>query len=151
MGLSNVAIIVLIGWSFLLTGFTFYIWRFFRVLSKDIVKENLISYLNNLINIEKKNSSSVKLLTKECKDIKRDLIPHIQKIGLVRFNPFNELGGDHSFALCLLDAKDNGVIITSLHARDRTRFYIKELKFAKSDLDLSSEEKKALTKAQKSK
>ena len=74
---------------------------------------------------------------------------HIQKVGLARFNPFKELGGDHSFSLAILDSRDSGVVITSLHTRDRTRVYMKDIKKGKSDSELSAEEKKALSKAQK--
>ena len=74
---------------------------------------------------------------------------HIQKVGLARFNPFKELGGDHSFSLAILDSRDSGVVITSLHTRDRTRVYMKNIKKGKSDSELSAEEKKALSKAQK--
>ncbi|KKU09072.1 MAG: hypothetical protein UX13_C0050G0007 [Candidatus Woesebacteria bacterium GW2011_GWB1_45_5] len=74
---------------------------------------------------------------------------HIQKVGLARFNPFKELGGDHSFSLAILDSRDSGVVITSLHTRDRTRVYMKDIKKGKGDSELSAEEKKALSKAQK--
>ena len=74
---------------------------------------------------------------------------HVQKIGLVRFNPFRELGGDHSFSLAILDGINSGVIITGLHTRDRTRIYMKEIKKGKASLELSSEEKKALAQVQK--
>jgi hypothetical protein len=72
---------------------------------------------------------------------------HIQKVGLVRFNPFRELGGAHSFSLAILDGDNSGVIITGLHARDRTRIYVKDINKGKASLELSSEEKKALTQA----
>ena len=72
---------------------------------------------------------------------------HIQKVGLVRFNPFKELGGDHSFSLAILDGKDSGVVITGLHTRDRTRIYMKEVIMGESKHDLSSEEKKAVETA----
>ncbi len=74
---------------------------------------------------------------------------HIQKVGLVRFNPFKELGGDHSFSLAILDGEDSGVIITGLHTRDRTRVYMKKVYKGKSEYDLSTEEKKALESAYK--
>lgn len=74
---------------------------------------------------------------------------HIQKVGLVRFNPFKELGGDHSFSLAILDGEDSGVIITGLHTRDRTRVYMKKIIGGKSEADLSIEEKKALESAHK--
>lgn len=73
---------------------------------------------------------------------------HIQKVALVKFNPFKELGGDHSFSLAILDGDNTGIIVTSLHTRDRTRIYVKEIKKGKSSYELSIEEKKALTSAQ---
>ena len=74
---------------------------------------------------------------------------HIQKVGLVKFNPFNETGGDHSFSLALLDGNKNGIIITSLHTRERTRFYLKEVKSGKSLIELSEDEAKALKESVK--
>lgn len=69
------------------------------------------------------------------------------KISLLRFNPFNDLGGDQSFILCLLDNQNSGVIITSLHSRHHTRIYAKPIKFGKADgVTLSAEEKQALGK-----
>lgn len=76
---------------------------------------------------------------------------HSQKVSLVRYNPFRELGGDHSFCLAILDGHDTGVIITSLHTRDRTRVYMKSIKNGKSETQLSIEELKALSKAQSKK
>ena len=67
--------------------------------------------------------------------------------GLIKFNAFDDTGGGQSFALCLLDEKKNGIVLTSLHGRDTTRFYVKEISDGKSDQELSAEEKKALHKA----
>ena len=49
----------------------------------------------------------------------------LQRVGLVRFNPFEDTGGNQSFALALLDADRDGVIVSSLHSRDLTRVYAK--------------------------
>lgn len=69
------------------------------------------------------------------------------KINLVRFNPFEELGGDQSFILCLLDNTNTGAIITSLHNRETTRVYAKAIKNGESEnMALSKEETKALIK-----
>lgn len=96
------------------------------------------------------NTDEIKVLDKRIGLIEEDGKFHIQKIGLVRFNPFKELGGDHSFSMAILDAHDSGVIITSLHTRDRTRVYMKDIKKGKSMFELSAEEKKALIDAEKS-
>lgn len=74
----------------------------------------------------------------------------IQKIGLHRFNPFNELGGDQSFVLVLLDANNSGIIVTSLHGRKNTRIYSKLIKNGKADkMALSKEEELAIKKVLK--
>jgi hypothetical protein len=96
------------------------------------------------------NTDELKTLEGRVNLIEDDGKFHIQKVGLVRFNPFKELGGDHSFSLAILDSHDSGIIITSLHTRDRTRVYMKDIKKGKSGFELSVEEKKAFTNAQRS-
>ncbi len=69
------------------------------------------------------------------------------KINVTRFNPFNDLGGDQSFILTILDQNDTGAIITSLHNRDITRIYAKAIKNGEGDnITLSKEEKSAIVK-----
>lgn len=67
-----------------------------------------------------------------------------QRVGLVRYNPFEETGGNQSFALALLDADEDGFIISSLHARAGTRVYAKALTGGRSEGALSEEEAEAL-------
>jgi uncharacterized protein DUF4446 len=68
----------------------------------------------------------------------------VQRVGLVRFNPFEETGGNQSFALALMDANGDGLVISSLHARAGTRLYAKSVVAGKSDAALSAEEAEAL-------
>jgi len=70
-----------------------------------------------------------------------------QRAGLVRYNPFEETGGNQSFALALLDADDDGLIISSLHARSGTRIYARTLTGGRADGALSDEEAEALALA----
>jgi hypothetical protein len=71
----------------------------------------------------------------------------VQRIGLVRFNPFEETGGNQSFALALLDADANGWVLSSLHARNGTRLYAKAVRGGRSDGALSDEETAAIKQA----
>jgi hypothetical protein len=71
----------------------------------------------------------------------------IQRVGLVRYNPFEETGGNQSFALAMLDAKGDGVVVSSLHARAGTRVYAKNVSNGKSDAALSDEESEAVRQA----
>lgn len=67
-----------------------------------------------------------------------------QRIGLVRFNPFEDTGGNQSFALALLDQHGDGFVMSSLHARTATRVYGKAISRGTSESNLSDEEAEAL-------
>lgn len=81
-------------------------------------------------------------------DMHRTHSESIQKIGLVRFSPFEDTGSDQSFTVALLDGNNSGVVISSLHGRDRTRIYTKKITQGKSEeYGLSDEEKQAVHQA----
>lgn len=71
----------------------------------------------------------------------------LQRVGLVRFDAFNDVGGRQSFALGLLDADDNGVLLTSLFGREGARTYAKPLRAGESEVPLTDEEKLSLKQA----
>lgn len=71
----------------------------------------------------------------------------VQKVGVVRFNPFGDVGGNQSFAVALLDNHDSGVMILSLYSRGGVRIYGKAIQDGKSEYKLSGEEEEALHKA----
>lgn len=71
----------------------------------------------------------------------------LQRVGLVRFNPFEDTGGNQSFALALLDGEGNGWVLSSLHARTGTRVYAKAIREGRSDGALSDEETAAIKQA----
>jgi hypothetical protein len=70
-----------------------------------------------------------------------------QRLGLVRYNPFEDTGGNQSFALALLDADGNGLVVSSLHARSGTRVYAKAVTAGRGDAALSEEEAAAVSRA----
>jgi len=88
-----------------------------------------------------------KKIAEELDNLKKESKLPIQKIGMVRFNPFKEIGGDQSFSIALLDGDDNGVVITSLYTRGGNRVYGKPIKNGKSEYLLSEEEKEVIEKA----
>jgi hypothetical protein len=67
-----------------------------------------------------------------------------QRVGLVRFNPFEDTGGNQSFAVALLDATGDGFVLSSLHARAATRVYAKTVAAGRAESALSKEEQEAL-------
>ncbi|HEY0072158.1 MAG TPA: DUF4446 family protein [Chloroflexia bacterium] len=74
----------------------------------------------------------------------------VQNVGLVRFNPFQETGGDQSFALALLDKRGDGIVMSSLHTRTSTRFYARPIKGGAANSALSEEEAQAVQQAMRS-
>ncbi|MDD5144654.1 MAG: DUF4446 family protein [Candidatus Pacebacteria bacterium] len=86
-------------------------------------------------------------LSEEIKNVKKRQTDSVQKVGLVRYNPFKEVGGDQSFSLALLDDNDSGAVVTSLYSREENRVYGKPVTRGESEYTLSIEEKKAIDKA----
>ncbi len=71
----------------------------------------------------------------------------LQKIGVVRFNPFSDMGGNQSFAIALLDSQHNGFVISSLFIKEGNRVYAKAVVNGASEYTLSHEEKEAISRA----
>ena len=70
-----------------------------------------------------------------------------QKLGLVKYDAFQEMGGKLSFSLCLLNEKEDGFIINAMHTREGCYTYIKEIIAGNCVIILSDEEKEALDMA----
>lgn len=67
-----------------------------------------------------------------------------QKVGIVKYDAFNQMGGQLSFSLALLDENDNGFILNSVHSTEGCYSYTKEIKGGLCEISLGDEEKKAL-------
>jgi len=80
----------------------------------------------------------------------RDFLGSVQKVSMVRFNPFSDTGGDQSFVIALLDGKNNGVVFSSLYTRGQPLVYAKPIEAGASRYPLSQEESDALARAIKS-
>ena len=91
--------------------------------------------------------ANIKKLSEWNKELQEIVDISITKIGLVRFNPFNDTGGDQSFVIALLDSNNNGLVLSSLYARDGNRVFTKPIEKGKSVYNLSKEEEKAIAEA----
>jgi hypothetical protein len=76
--------------------------------------------------------------------IESDLRLALGRVGLVRFNPFEDTGGNQSFALAVVDGEGSGFVVSSLHARSSTRLYAKAVVRGAAEGALSAEEAEAL-------
>lgn len=83
----------------------------------------------------------------DIKKIKEDMLDNLQKVGILRYDAFNEMGGNLSFALTLLDGNNSGYIINSMHSREGCYNYIKEIIKGESYIELSEEEAESLERA----
>ena len=100
-------------------------------------------------------SNEIKALDKEIQElfeisnkINKLAFKGVHKVGLIRFNPFKDIGGDQSFAIAMLDGSETGLVISSLHKREGTRVYAKPVKKGESKrYTLTEEEKKAIKSA----
>ncbi len=139
---------IIILWLSVLTYFLWKALSHYNKLGQGLKEKNFKSIMETLlkdVTIAKKDIDNLKLY---CDKIQKEGLLHIQKIGLVRFNPFKDTGGDQSFILSLVDGSDTGVIISGLYARSGTRWYAKRVVKGKSvEHGLSDEEKRALKEA----
>jgi hypothetical protein len=109
-----------------------------RSILEDIVKKQ-----ENLISESEENKKRIHFLETESKT-------HIQKISIIRFNPFKDTGGNQSFAVAFLNTNGDGMILSNLYARTGSRWYVKTIKAGKStEVELSKEEEEAIKTALK--
>lgn len=119
-------------------------------LNKFISGRDGKSLEKEIINLFEDNKFLKANTEKNKKDIEiiyKNMESTYQKMGLVKYDAFNQMGGQLSFCLALLDEKDNGFIINSVHSTEGCYCYTKEIKDGKSSLDLGKEETEALAMA----
>jgi len=135
-------------WLIIITAFLWNTLSHYNKLGKGLTDKNFKSLIESLLRDVGVAKKDIDFLKAYCDKVQKEGLLHIQKIGLVRFNPFKDTGGDQSFILSLVDGNDTGVIISGLYARSGTRWYAKRIVKGKSaEHDLSEEEKKALKEA----
>jgi hypothetical protein len=134
-------------WLGILTYFFLKERSYLRLLFPQDESRDIRAKLREVVTAVSEFKQENTLLAKKLDDLTVEGMSHIQKVEIVRYNPYNDTGGDQSFSVVILDGKLNGLLITSLHSRSGTRIYTKIIKSGKSDLDLSKEEIVLLDKA----
>lgn len=109
-----------------------------KTLEDTIVKR--LDQVDELLQANDENDKNIEILSKTMKYT-------YQKMGLVKYDAFNEMGGKLSFSLVMLNAKNDGFIINAMHTREGCYTYIKEIVDGNSIIVLSEEEQEALTMA----
>ena len=134
----------------------FFVWNIYLSLNLKKIKKRTRSFfisseakdLEDIIykQIKKTNEIDIEIkkLIENNEKIKENLAKCTQKVGVVRFNPFGDVGGNQSFAIALLDKHLSGVIVLSLYSRDGVKVYSKQIIEGKSEYKLSKEEEEAI-------
>lgn len=139
--------IILFIWTIGLTVYLIKLNSHYQGLIKGHSKGNLTQILNQITSEITLDRKHIEQLKENVSGLSEDVIGHIQKVGILRFNPFADTGGDQSFILAILDGNDSGIILTSLHSRGSTRWYAKNVRSGKGvDHELSEDELKAIKK-----
>ena len=113
--------------------------------------ENLDELMHGYINDVETLKEKCRKLDSRCTDTEKNLEKCIQKVGMIRYNPYGNTGSDLCFALTLLDFEDNGVVINGIYSRDNTTAtYAKPIVKGKSKYTLTKEEQESLNIAQNS-
>jgi hypothetical protein len=155
---SEIKILFVVGFIFLLINFILLIVninktnkikikynRFMNGLSDRNIEQLLESCIDSVNSVSSKNRD----IETKINEIERNMIQCIQKVGIVRFNAFENVGSDLSFAIALLDNNDSGVVISGIYARDSSSTYAKPISSGKSNYSLSAEEIQAIDIARK--
>lgn len=120
-------------------------YKFMNGLSGANIEELLEDSINKVNGVIEKNKD----LEYELNTVKRSVNYCIQKVGVVRYNAFDNVGSDLSFSIALLNNNDDGFVISSLYSRDSSSTYAKPVTGAKSKYALSAEELQAIDLAKK--
>jgi hypothetical protein len=115
----------------------------FREASGENVARLLAEYLGTV----RTTAAAVSRIKTEHDEIAAIMPSVIRHVGLVRFSPFHDTGGDQSFTLALLDSQGDGVVVTALHSRTDSRLYAKPVERGNSSYALTPEEREAMQRA----
>ena len=107
------------------------------------LEEDLETYMYRVNKVEQQNAQ----IQNEMKNMNNNITKCIQKVGIVRYNAFEDTGSNLSFALALLDNNNNGIVLNGIYSREMSNIYAKPVENGKSTYTFSEEEIKALQKA----
>lgn len=108
---------------------------------------NLRDVLEKILKDREDLEAHIKKVEDALNGLDKKSVGFIQNLGIVRFSPYQETGGNQSFSLALLDGTGTGIVILSLHGRESTRIYVKPVEKGKSKYELSKEEAQAIGQA----
>ncbi len=151
VAIASIIILLLIGFVVLLVRFSKLNKRYKNFMEKlgqgKNLEEDLETYMYRVDKVERQNAE----ISNQVETIENNVTNCVQKIGMVRYNAFKDVGSDLSFALALLDENNNGVVLNGIYAREMSNIYAKPIQNGKSTYVVSEEESQAIEKAMNSK
>lgn len=118
---------------------------------KGTKKESIEELLRSQLELSEKMKEDIEKLFQDADELRGIAVKSIHKVGVVRFNPFKDTGSDQSFVIALLDAEDNGLVLSGLHTREGVRMYMKPITKGLSEkYKLTGEEEEAIRRAKSS-
>ncbi|MDP9325447.1 MAG: DUF4446 family protein [Candidatus Dormibacteraeota bacterium] len=121
--------------------------RHYRMLSNGHDDRPLDELLQQVLERVEGESRSLERLEQELAQVAEAAKGHIQNVGVVRYNAFQDTGGDQSFAIAMLDSQGSGALFNGIFHRTECRVYAKPIREWGSAYSLSEEEEDAIRKA----
>ena len=144
---TGVVLAGLVGWVVFLQVRLARTSRQYARLMRGVDGKNLEEVLHQHVDEVHEALDTVRALQTESRRMGRTLGHAFQWMGMVRYNPFRNTGGDQSFVWAIVDGHGDGVVLSSLHSRDSTRLYAKPLHDWTSSYPLTEEEQEAIDRA----
>ncbi len=142
LGIITLLVIWLLALTFVLVRVLIH----YQKLTRGVKGSSLVRVWEENLKKVQANEREIEAFKNSLNQLRLENLTHLQKVGVVRFNPFHEIGGNQSFAVALLDELGNGLVVSTLHGRDSSRAYAKPVKnFEKVEFELSKEEKDAIS------
>ncbi|MBQ4347740.1 MAG: DUF4446 family protein [Firmicutes bacterium] len=124
--------------------------KYIRFMGSGRKNHSLESLIMDYAGDMKRLKEHYRALAEKIREIDGNLALCIRKVGVVRYNPFDEMGGNLSFAAAFLDERDNGIVLNGIHGREGSFTYAKPVEAGKSRYVLSREEEQAIREARES-
>lgn len=145
---TEYALVIFAFWQLALTLWIIKTIRHYQKLTRGASGQNLETLVEKALVAQDLEKTQVENIKGEITRLKNESKNYFQKQAFIRFNPFEDTGGDQSFVIALLDGQNNGFVISSLHSRGATRVYAKAVNNGKSNAHpFSKEEKEVVERA----
>lgn len=119
----------------------------YKKLMKGTTNKNLEELINNKLDEISSATEKADMAINKCEELDKNLKDCVNKVAIMRYKAFEDVGSDLSFSIAILDSYNDGIILTGIYARNDSTVYAKPIDKGISRYDLSEEEKHVLNEA----